>query len=524
MGLIRKSLILLCVLGLTYTQTTNQEYELAQKELEEYIQTAKKKVNEKWRPLYHVAPPVGWMNDPNGFSYHNGEYHLFYQYYPYKSEWGPMHWGHSSSPDLVNWKTLPTALLPEKEQCFSGSAVSEGNTMTLIYTGHEVTDVEPKYKESQYLAFSEDAVNFRKFEGNPVLSTTDSPDFRDPKVWKYKDNYYAVIGSKTNNQGRVLLYKSKDLKTWEFLSVLAESNGNLGYMWECPDFFELDGKFILLMSPQGVEPQGDRYKNIFQTGYIIGTFDYNTNKFIEEIPFQEIDFGHDYYAATTTEAYGKRYIVAWFAMWQTPHPEDVDGWVGTMTLVRELHLVNNKILQIPVEDIVKLRDNIAFEGEIKSNEVRNFGKAVELLIDSDLNQKVDLLLDGLEGGNSVSLRWDPAVRKVVVDRGSNDIRQVEWTPLGTHSWRVFLDASSLELFCGNGEVVFSSRVYPLGGWRLTNKSPQTIRVKAYNLKRSVPETSSSSWLWSHFAYGPFPYVLTITTLIFQILLSPCLSL
>ncbi|XP_045448835.1 sucrose-6-phosphate hydrolase-like [Melitaea cinxia] len=489
MTLIRNGFILLCLIALSSAASVDS-YEEAKIQLEEYIQNKKTEIDPRYRPLYHVAPPVGWMNDPNGFIYHNGEFHLFYQYYPYDSVWGPMHWGHTSSPDLVNWKQLPTALLPEEEMCFSGSAVSEGDTMILMYTGRRDTDDEPFFNESQYLAYSDDAINFQKYEGNPVLaeSPNGSPDFRDPKVWKYSDDYYVIIGSKTlDNRGRVLLYKSKDMKSWEYLTVLGESDGDMGYMWECPDFFELDGKFVLLMSPQGLEPQGDRYKNVYQNGYIIGSFNYDTNEFVPEVPFQETDYGHDFYAATTTEANGKRYLLAWLSMWEVPHPEDTDGWAGKITLPRELSLVNNRILMKPVEAMENLRENIAVDENVGSDEEHEFGKAVELLVDSDLEQKVDLLLEGRDGGGKVWLRWDPGVRKVVVDRGSGDIRQVEWSPIGSHTWRIFLDASSLELFCGEGEVVFSSRVFPLGGWKLTNQSPQPLRIKAFNLKRSVPE-------------------------------------
>ncbi|XP_026497975.1 sucrose-6-phosphate hydrolase-like [Vanessa tameamea] len=489
MALLRNCSIFLCLIALTYSASVDN-YENSKVQLEEYIQNKKKDINPRFRPLYHVVPPVGWMNDPNGFSYHNGEFHLFYQFYPYDSVWGPMHWGHSSSPDLVNWKTLPTALLPEKEQCFSGSAVSDGDTMILMYTGHASIDVEPYYNESQYLAFSDDGINFHKYEGNPVLprSPNGSPDFRDPKVWKRGDDYYVIIGSKTSdNRGRVLLYKSRDMKNWEFLNVLGESNGDLGYMWECPDFFELDGKFVILMSPQGMAPQGDRYKNTYQNGYIIGSFNYDTNEFVPEVPFQEIDYGHDFYAATTTEANGKRYVVAWYSMWEMAHPEDVDGWAGAMTMVREMSIVNNRIYMKPAEAMVNLRDGVAVDGDVGSYEVREFGKGVEIFIDSDLNQKIDVLFDGRDGGGKVWLRWNPEFRKVVVDRGANDVREVLWEPVGSHTWRVFLDSSSIELFCGEGEAVFSSRVYPHGGWRMVNESPQALRVKAYNLRRSVPE-------------------------------------
>ncbi|CAH3998999.1 sucrose-6-phosphate hydrolase-like [Pieris brassicae] len=481
-------LLLLCALTVVSPKCLS-DIDDAKVELEAYIEFKIPDINPRYRLHYHVTPPVGWMNDPNGFSYHDGEFHLFYQYYPYDSVWGPMHWGHVSSPDLVHWNQLPTALLPENEQCFSGSAVSMDDTMALMYTAHEVTDKEPYYNESQYLAFSDDGIDFYKYEGNPVLpaAPNGSPDFRDPKVWKYGNEWYVVLGSKTVDQrGRVLLYKSKDLKDWEFLSVLGESQGDMGYMWECPDFFELDGKFVLLMSPQGMIAEGDRYKNTFQNGYIIGSFDYETNEFHPEVDFQEIDFGHDFYAAQTTEHNGKRYVIAWFSMWEVPHVEDVDGWSGAMTIVRELKLVDDRIIMKPLDEMIDLRHHTIMHGRLRSHEVMSLPQATELIIDGNIKQKIELYLQGVDGGGKVWVRWNPAVGKVVVDRGAGDVRQVEWSPIGSTTWRIFLDASSLELFCGEGEVVFSSRVYPLGGWKLTNLSSQSLKIEAYHLKRTVP--------------------------------------
>ncbi|XP_041978405.1 sucrose-6-phosphate hydrolase-like [Aricia agestis] len=488
--ILRISLILLALLAIANTRSV-KNYETSKRELEEYIRDKKKDIDPRFRPHYHLAPPVGWMNDPNGFSFVMGEFHLFYQYYPYDSVWGPMHWGHASSPDLVHWKELPTALIPEDEQCFSGSAVGDSNTMVLMYTAHSATDTRPYYNETQYLAFSTDGVNFDKHRGNPVLARAPngSPDFRDPKVWGRGRYWYVVIGSKTDDErGRVLLYRSTDLLNWEFLSVLAESDGDLGYMWECPDFFELDGKWVLLMSPQGVEEKGDRYKNVYQNGYIIGDFNYETHEFVPEVEFQEMDYGHDFYAAQTLEKEGRRYAVAWFNMWNVTHHEAEDGWAGMMTTVREMRLFNNRILMKPVETTVNLRQEPKLEGQLYLNEVVEFGQAVELFIDADLDQKIELHLDGRSGALSkVWLRWDPQVGKVVVDRGDGDVRQVEWEPIGSRTWRILLDASSLELFCGEGEVVFSSRVFPLGGWRLTNLSPQPVNMLSYSLRRSVAD-------------------------------------
>ncbi|CAH0398097.1 unnamed protein product [Chilo suppressalis] len=490
--------LVLCVSAVFSTKVKQQDNEKTK--VEKYIDGKLPQINQRYWLHYHVAPPVGWMNDPNGFSYFKNEYHLFYQFYPYKSEWGPMHWGHSSSRDLVNWDRLPTALLPEKEQCFSGSAVQDGDQLVLMYTAHKIingTNNPPLYNESQYLAYSKDGVNFEKYSGNPVMpiSPNRSPDFRDPKVWKHGDYWYVVIGSKSDeNRGRVLLYRSKDMKNWVFLSVLGESkaDSNMGYMWECPDFFELDGKFVLLMSPQGMKPVGDRYKNTFQTGYITGNFSYDTFKFLPEGEFQELDYGHDFYATQTMEKDGTRYMVAWFGMWEVEHPEAVDGWSGAMTIIRELKLVGNRILMKPVNAMNTLRDRTILSGNMTSGQVLESDKTAEIIINGNLSQKIELLVEGKRGGGKAWIRWDPSVGKVVVDRGSNDSRQVEWVPIGSNSWRLFLDTSSLELFCGEGEVVFSSRIYPNDPWKVTNLSPQTLIVQAYHLKRSVPYYKSSS--------------------------------
>ncbi|XP_026332951.1 uncharacterized protein LOC113239975 [Hyposmocoma kahamanoa] len=465
-----------------------KQTESAIEELEKYIQNKKPEINQRYRLHYHVAAPVGWINDPNGFSYYKGEYHLFYQFYPYDSVWGPMHWGHVTSPDLVNWKWLPTALIPGEEYCFSGSAVVADDTMVLIYTAH--IDDGKHVNQSQYLAFSEDGVKFVKYEGNPVIprSPNGSPDFRDPKAWRHGEYWYVIIGSKTDDgRGRVLLYRSSDLFDWEFLTVLGESDGKLGYMWECPDFFELDGKFVLLMSPQGIEPQGDRYKNLHQTGYIIGSFNYATFEFIPEVEFQELDYGHDFYAAQTTENDGRRYVVGWFNMWEAPHLEETDGWSGAMTIVREMELYENRILMKPVKDMASLREEEGYiAGDWMTNQDLSFDKTAEILFENSLDKNVELLLTGIDGGQKVWLRWSPTTKKVSVDRGNNDVRQVEWVPTENKSWRIFLDASTLELFCGEGEVVFSSRVYPDGGWKVTNLSNQTLNVETFKLKRSIP--------------------------------------
>ncbi|KAL0840865.1 hypothetical protein ABMA28_014669 [Loxostege sticticalis] len=492
MGFLQQLVVSLCIIVAVKSNSFRQT-DSAKAKLAEYIANKRVDINPRYRLHYHVIPPVGWMNDPNGFSFYKGEYHLFYQFYPYESAWGPMHWGHVSSPNLVDWKELPTALIPEEEMCFSGSAIEHEDELVLMYTGRLDADTHPYFNETQFLAFSSDGIDFTKYEGNPVLPAAPNlaPDFRDPKIWKHEDHWYSVIGSKSDDErGNVLLYRSPDMKSWEFLSVIGESRGNMGYMWECPDFFQLDGRFILLVSPQGMEPEGDRYKNVHQTGVIIGNFSYETFEFVPEVEFQELDYGHDFYAAQTMEKDGRRYLVAWFSMWDVPYPEAQDGWVGTLTLIRELSLIGDRVIQKPVEAMATLRE----QGKtfaLATNGIIEFGKTGEIIVNGNLNQRIELLIEGKQGGGRAWLRWDPVVRKVIVDRGSNDIRQVEWKPIGRHTWRIFLDASSMELFCGEGEVVFSSRVFPTGDWKVTNLSPQALNVETYHLRKSITEMNES---------------------------------
>lgn len=474
----------------------HEKWELA--DLEIYVQDSISKVeHQRFKLHYHITPPIGWMNAPSGFLFYMDQYHLFYQFYPYDTRWGPMHWGHVVSPDLVTWRLLTTALLPGKEQCFSGSAVENEGILVLFYTAHVPTDKPPYYSETQNIAYSFNGEYFQKHKDNPVAlyPPKGSHEFRDPKIWKNGDYWYVILGSQSADyRGTALLYKSKNMTSWQFLSVLAKSYGPVGHMWENPDFFEINGKFILLISPKGTTQtqknqgektnQGDRYKNLYQTGYVIGSFNYDTGRFKPETYFQELDYGHDFYATQTTERKGKRYLIAWFGMWDSDHPEDAEGWVGAMTLVRELDLIGSRLLMKPVEAMTKLRKKNIIEGELKHNSSLKFGKTAEIIINVNLVMNIELEIVGAFGGDKILVRWNAVNHKVMVVR-ARDVRQVKWRPLDAIVWRIFLDASSFELFCGEGEVVFSSRIYPSGNWRVINRSHQTLFVIGYTLKRSM---------------------------------------
>ncbi|XP_063381913.1 sucrose-6-phosphate hydrolase-like [Cydia fagiglandana] len=438
------------------------------------------------------------MNDPNGFCVFNNEIHLFYQHNPHSGvDCGVAQWGHAKSKDFFHWEHQPIAMRTDKpyDTCgvFSGSALVEDNTIYVFYTGNvKYPGKTPDHQNRQALAWSTDGVTFTKYANNPIITGyIDTPDIRDPKVWEHQGTYYMVLGSSLNdyynptskNIGSIVLYSSNDKFSWNYVSVLAQSNGTFGFMWECPDLFELDGKYVLLFSPQGVEPSGDRYQNLFQTGYLIGDFDYSTLKFTPTSEFVELDHGHDFYATQTTlDNFGRRIVVGWFDMWDRNYPEANDGFTGIMTIPRELRLLNGKLVQIPIAEVSSIRG-------------RQVSTINGYYVLSDKAGEVNVLADGyrnfqlcIESENvKVTISYDAANGKVTLDRGGSDsIRRTDWRPAGRGQlkWRIFVDASSIELFCGEGEVTFSSRFFPEGAVVIYQRGAAVVTVN--EILRTMP--------------------------------------
>lgn len=329
---------------------------------QQFIKENRDNVHPRYRPHYHATTPIGWMNDPNGFVYYEGEYHLFYQYYPYDSQWGPMHWGHVKSKDLIHWEELPVALAPDqwydKDGCFSGSAIEKDGKLYLMYTGH-VTEGD-QVIQTQCIAVSNDGLTFEKHVNNPVIgekllgSEGLIQDFRDPKIIQHEALYYCVVATKTaDNRGKILLFSSEDLLEWSFFSVLLEGTSEQGVMWECPDFFHLDGKDVLIMSPIQIKKKDHEYHNISSTMACIGEMNWETGQLHVE-NFHEMDFGMDYYAPQSLiDDKNRRIVIAWMQMWDRTLPTHDLGhkWAGSMTLPRELRVRNNRLIQRPVSEV-----------------------------------------------------------------------------------------------------------------------------------------------------------------------------
>ena len=218
-----------------------------------------KVTNQRYRQQFHISTPGGWLNDPNGLCYFKGYYHVFYQFHPYSAEWGPMHWGHVRSRDLVHWEQLPVALVPGDPEdtggCFSGSAIVKDGRLYLIYTGHHYFDDgdQDHFWENQNLAYSDDGIHFTKSKHNPIITAPadNTQHFRDPKVWQKDGYYWLILGSQaTDGLGRALLYRSTNLILWENQGPIAKAKvaDSEGFMWESPDFFRDNDTDILLYS------------------------------------------------------------------------------------------------------------------------------------------------------------------------------------------------------------------------------------------------------------------------------------
>lgn len=464
-------------------------------------------VDPRWRPRFHITAPAGWINDPNGMCWFAGEYHVFYQFNPYGTEWGTMHWGHASSTDLVNWRNRGVAMAPDAgydaDGCYSGSAVVLGEELVLLYTGHREERAESglpdpaRFDQTQNVASSRDGVTFVKDPRNPALAghpQDGTAHLRDPKVWRHREHWYMVLGNEQQGgTGRALLYRSPDLWQWQALGAIAESDGSTGYMWECPDLFELDGRHVLVISPMGVHTEGHGPDPQFHAGALVGSFDYDTHR-LDHGPYTEMDWGHEHYAVQTMAVPdGRRIAIGWMMPAAGQPSEKGDGWAGVLTLPRELHVTpEDRLTMRPIAELELLRGERLFAGDTLVEGQFDTGvrlDSAEILIDADLAgsivDQVGFTLD-LGAGAHVHVGLDRRAGELVVDRGGPDgSRRARLDPGERLLLRAFVDRSTLEVFTGSGLVTMSSRIYPSAQPRLALSSaggPTRFSVEVFAMR------------------------------------------
>ena len=461
---------------------------------------------EPYRPQVHFSPPTQWTNDPNGMVYYDGEYHLFYQHYPDSSVWGPMHWGHAVSEDLVHWENLPIALYPDSlGWIFSGNAVvDQANSSGLgkngepplvaLFTYHNDSLEKAGRNDFQYqgLAYSTDrGRNWTKYAGNPVIpNTVPIRDFRDPKVlWDTEREQWLMVFAA---QDHVMFWRSDNLIDWEHLSDFGKAYGAHGGVWECPDIFPLpvegtgETKWVLLLSINPGGPNGGS-----ATQYFVGDFDGTTftldPDFTAEVQDGTgvwLDYGRDNYAGVTWSdvpaADGRRLFMGWMSNWAYANQVPTMGWRGAMTVARSLTLHQTpqgyRVFSTPVRELMELRSSPQlFHGEQLPNFTAPSG-AYELELAYLFSADESTSPFGVElkngRGESLQIGYDPQRQAFYSDRrraGGNDFAdsfapERSWAPRvgksDTLRMHLILDRASVELFADGGATVMTEIFFP----------------------------------------------------------------
>lgn len=429
------------------------------------LERAAENGNTKWRQLFHIMPKTGWLNDPNGLCRFNGEYHIFFQYSPFDTKPGTNFWGHYKTKDFISYEYLSPALCCDQNfDChgvYSGSTLIDEGKMYLYYTGNvkQLGDFDYITKGREHnliLAVSEDGLTFN--DKALLMKNSDYPSdctchVRDPKVFKCKGKYYMVLGSRTTaDTGEVLVYVSDNKTDWKLVNRLRTAE-KFGYMWECPDLFFLDGKEILAFSPQGIEPEGFKYNNVYQSGYALlqGGFT-SPNCSVGE--FEELDRGFDFYAPQSFEAEdGRRIMIGWLGLPDLEsyyeNPSNKFGWAHCLTIPRELSLRGNKLMQKPLKEYEKLR-----EKEL-SVENQESVRALEALISYNSPVKAEISIHG-----DCKIIYENSVLTLSFGKSGYGRKSRSVRLQSLEEIRIFCDSSSVEIFVNGGEEVFTSRFYP----------------------------------------------------------------
>ncbi|HQU59994.1 MAG TPA: glycoside hydrolase family 32 protein [Saprospiraceae bacterium] len=497
---------------------------------------------EAHRPQFHFSPEKMWMNDPNGMVYYDGEYHLFYQYYPESTVWGPMHWGHAVSKDMVHWEHLPIALYPDSlGYIFSGSAVVDWNNtsglgengqppLIAIFTHHDAEAEKAGRNDFQYqsIAFSNDrGRTWTKYAGNPVIPNTEKiRDFRDPKViWDEGSQQWVMAFAAQNH---VKLWGSPDLKNWTHLSDFGREWGSHGGVWECPDLFPItlsnsgETKWVLLLSINPGGPNGGS-----ATQYFVGDFDGNTftldPSFASDVSGEKavwLDWGPDDYAGVTwsdiPKSDGRRLFMGWMSNWDYATVVPTDTWRSAMTLPRQLTLQNTaaglRLFSEPVKELETLRgesynlENQSIDGDYDwSGQPGISPSQMEVLLEVELPQGAQtdfgIALSNSKG-EEYRIGFDAAKNEFYSDRtkaGESGFSEKfaakrHTAPRSSDSQtlrlHLFFDVASCELFADGGASVMTEIFFPAEDFSKvklysTGGAVKILKMKAYPLKRAV---------------------------------------
>lgn len=430
----------------------------------------------KYRQKFHIQPVTGLLNDPNGFCYFENKWYLFYQWFPFDSIHGVKNWYLTVSDDLVHWKNKGLSLKPDKifdnKGVYSGTSIIENGKLNIVFTGNH-RDENNIRKPYQCIAELKNG----KFVKKPPIIEMDSnytEHQRDPKIIKIDDKYFIIIGAQNKNKkARLLLYSSKNLYSdWKLLGEI-KINGyeDFGYMWECPDLIKIRDKYILAFSPQGLKQEGNKYNNIYQSGYFIGTMDFNNLEFFPDTEFEEFDYGFDFYAVQTAnqDRYNdKSIMIAWMGLPDLKYTTDKEKWSGCLSIPRELKIVNSKLIQSPIEQIYLLRKKKIYSSITKRYSLKDINQTEIILNNiSSSNFKMNICANQDKSDSGFEIKYDKINRKFSIDKSllynkSNaDYGLTRFINLDNlEKLDIFIDSSSIEIFINDGQYTMTSRIFP----------------------------------------------------------------
>lgn len=425
-----------------------------------------------FRQSLHLMPPTGWLNDPNGLCQFQGVYHAFFQYSPFDKDGGLKLWGHYTSKNMIDWEYEGAALYPDQvfdcHGVYSGSALIEDGKMYLYYTGNvKLEDGDYDYintgrQSNTILVTSEDGKTFS--QKKLLLTNEDYPQdltchVRDPKVWKDGGVYYMIQGARTKeDRGVALIYSSEDLLSWKYVSRVTTEEP-FGYMWECPDYFEIKDKKILSASVQGLSGGIWDDRNVYQSGYFTVEGDLLSDYRLSE--YKLWDYGFDYYAPQSFQTEDGRIIhISWMGM---PDCEDYtnltrkDGWQHCFTFPREIVVEDGRILQRPIRELEeKKRELQTAKGALTTQPGTVWEADIKQIQDNDFSVLIGEELGLIYKNGSFEMRFRN--QEMSSPSAGRSLRYLELEKV--ENLKILADASSVEVFVNDGEYVFSTRYYP----------------------------------------------------------------
>lgn len=419
------------------------------------------------RLRFHLMPPVGWLNDPNGLSEFNGTYHIFYQFTPARPD-GQDHrgWGHYTTKDFIHYQEQEDPLVPDTvadgKGSYSGSAFIHDGKMHLFYTGNNKVPGDYDYINDGRIHYvmhteSDDGLNFTEKE--VLMKNSDYPEYlschvRDPKILEQDGKFYMVLGARTKDSiGEAEIFESDNLHDWNHVSAI-KTEEPFGYMWECPDLFDVDDQRILICCPQGNETQGYKFENIYDNGY------FKLGKDLEHDQkagvFTELDHGFDFYAPQSFEdEKGRRILIGWMGMPDADYtnPTEQKGWQHALTMPRELHFKDDTLYQYPIEEMLSLRQE-SLSAELEPGKILELpSKTMEL----QLKPGTENWTLSLGTDCKLSLKDGLFTLAFGASGSGRTARHVQCGTIETLS--IFADTSSLEIFINNGQYALTTRYY-----------------------------------------------------------------